>query len=359
MLDPLGRLESTFADVDDARIRRGGWVILVVLFVGLLAFPVAIDDSFLVRTVLLAFLWAGYATSWNLFSGYSGYISFGHAIFFGIGAFVSTVLLVEFSLIPWAGMLLGGFAAVVAAIIIGVITFRAGLSGIYFALAILAFPLIAAPIVIWIGYIEVSVPLNFDQPYLYMSFRGLVEYYYIALATLLLTLGVTWFVQNHRLGFYLQAIKSSETAAESLGVNTFRYKLYALSLSAFLSAIIGSVYVQVNYVFYTTGIFSVTVSAQPVILAVAGGLGTLFGPLVATFTLFPIAELLRSEFGSAVPGIHNILYGIVLIMVIIYFPDGLYAGIRQKILGTPDEGRAAEADGETAGVTPAPEGGDG
>lgn len=344
MESPLDTLEDVFADVDDDRIRRAGRITLGLLFVGLLVYPHVVTGSFHRQMAILAFIWAGYATAWNLFSGFSGYISFGHAIFFGAGAFVSTILLVEQNVSPWIGMLAGGVVAVAAALVIGIVTFRAGLSGIYFALAILAFPLIAAPVIIWYGYIEVSVPLNFDRPYLFMSFRGMMEYYYIALALLLVTLGVTWQVQRSRLGFYLQAIKSSEEAAESLGVDSFRYKLYALSLSAFLSGLLGTIYVQVNFVFFTQGIFGVTVSAQPVILAVAGGLGTVFGPLVAGFTLFPIAEILRSEFGSVIPGIHNILYGIVLIVVIIYLPDGLYAGLRQRMLDTGQ----ADADEERA-----------
>lgn len=344
MAGPLDRLEGAFANVENDRIRRAGRVVLAALFVGLVAFPFVVEGSFLRQMAILAFIWAGYATAWNLFSGFSGYISFGHAIFFGAGAFVSTILLVEANVPPWIGMAAGGLVAVLAALFIGAVTFRAGLSGIYFALAILAFPLIVAPIIVWYGYIEVSVPLNLDQPYLFMSFRGLFEYYYIALGLLLVTLAVTWQVERSRLGFYLQAIKSSEEAAESLGVDSFRYKLYALSLSAFLSGLLGTIYVQVNYVFFTEGIFGVTVSAQPVILAVAGGLGTLFGPLVAALTLFPIAEILRSEFGSAVPGIHNILYGFVLIVVIIFLPDGLYAGLRQRVLGS---GEAETEDQQT------------
>ncbi|USZ73581.1 branched-chain amino acid ABC transporter permease [Natronosalvus halobius] len=300
----------------------------------------------LLRLVLLAFIWSGYAAAWNLFSGFSGYISFGHAVFFGLGGFTSTVLLADYGVTPWIGMIAGALVAVAAAIVIGLVTFRAGLSGIYFALSVLAFPLILAPVLVWLGYIELSVPFNNDQPYYYMSFRGLFEYYYIALGMLLFTMAVCWKVQRSRLGFYLQAIKSSEEAAESLGVSAMRYKLYALSLSAFLSAMLGTVYTQVNYIFATQGIFSVHVSAEPVILAVAGGLGTLYGPLVAGLTLFPLAEMLRSSYGSVIPGIHNIIYGIVLIVVIIYFPDGLYASLRQRIIGDADkpEGSTTSSD---------------
>jgi len=338
-------VSNPFTNVDNAKIRRGGHGILAALFVAFLALPLVTEESGLLRLVLLAFIWSGYAAAWNLFSGFSGYISFGHAVFFGLGGFVSTVLLADHGITPWIGMIAGAFAAVAAALVIGVITFRAGLSGIYFALSVLAFPLILAPVLIWLGYIEVSVPFNPDQAYYYMSFRGMVEYYYIALALFTLTMAVAWKVQRSRLGFYLQAINSSEEAAESLGVNTFRYKLYALSLSAFLSGLLGTVYIQINYIFATEGIFSVNTSAQPVILAVAGGLGTLFGPLFAGLTLFPLAETLRATYGSAIPGIHHIIYGVVLIAVIIFFPDGLYVGIRDLLLG--EEGEPERADNAT------------
>lgn len=332
MTNPLYSINETVTNLDDERIRRAGRIGLGVLFVVLLVLPFVTSSSAIVRLALLSFIWAGYATAWNLFSGYSGYISFGHAVFFGTGGFVSTILLVEFGITPWIGMWAGAVVAVLAALVIGVVTFRAGLSGIYFALAVLAFPLIVAPVIVWYGYIEVSVPFTPDAQYVMMSFRGLTEYYFIAMGMLLLTLGVTWWIQRNRLGYYLQAIKSSEEAAESLGVNTFRYKLYALSVSAFLSALLGTVYVQVNYIFFTNGIYGLTVSAQAVILGVAGGLGTLFGPLVAGLTLFPLAEYLRSTLGSVIPGIHNIIYGIVLIVVIIYLPDGIYAGLRDWLL---------------------------
>lgn len=338
-----------------SQVRNAGRIVLAGTFLVLAGLPLVTDDQFLIRLTLLAFIWSGYATAWNMFSGYSGYISFGHAIFFGAGAFTSTWLLATYDITPWIGMFAGGLVAVVLAVVIGIVTFRAGLSGIYFALAMLSFPLIAAPVLVWLGFIEISVPFNPDQAWAYMSFRGLVEYYYIAFALLIATLAINWKIHYSRLGYYLKAINSSEEAASSLGVDTARYKIYALSLSGFLSALMGTIYIQVNYIFATHSVFTLTTSAEPVILGVAGGLGTLFGPLVAGLTLFPFAELLRSALGSTIPGIHNIVYGIVLIFIIIFLPDGIYASLRQKLMDrakddhahdeTPKEtGEAAEGD---------------
>jgi len=316
----------------DNRYRKLGWATLAFVGLNLALFPFTVLDEGLVRLAMLSLLFAGYATAWNIFSGYSGYISFGHAVFFGLGAFMTAHLFAAHEIPPWIGMLAGGVAAVAIAALIGAITFRAGLSGIYFALAMLSVPLIFAPVLVWQGFIEISIPFRIEEKYLYMSFRGLTEYYYITLGLLVLTMLVTWWVQRNRLGYYLKAINSSEEAAESLGVNTTKYKIYALSLSGFLSALFGGMYAMTNFIYATESVFTLAISAQPVILAVAGGLGTLFGPLVAGLTLYPFAEYLRSSLGSTIPGIHNIIYGIFLMFIIIYLPDGIYPGLRQALL---------------------------
>jgi branched-chain amino acid transport system permease protein len=318
--------------IDDASLKRAGWVGFGVLLAAGLALPLVSSDQFVLRLVMFSFIWSAFAVAWNLFSGYSGFISFGHAVFFGVGGLTSTWMQINMDVVPWIGMFVGAAIAVVIAVIIGYITFNAGISGIYFALSMLTLPLIAAPVVTWLGYIELSIPINAEQPLINMSFLSVEGYYYIAVALFLLTFVVAWWVQHNRLGFYLQAIKSSEEGAASLGVDTTRYKIMALSLSAFLSALAGTIYVQANFIFATNGIFTLGTSAQPIILSVAGGLGTLFGPVVAGFTLFPFAELLREELGSIIPGINGIIYGLVLVLVIIYLPDGLYAGLRKRLL---------------------------
>lgn len=336
-------LKPTF-EGPNATLRKSGWCMFGAFIIAALLFPVAIKDQFVIRLAMFAFIWAAFSVAWNLFSGYSGYISFGHAVFFGVGALLSTWLQVNFGVTPWIGMLAGGVAAVLLAIIVGYVTFSAGLSGIYFGLSMLTFPLIAGAVIIWLGYIQITIPIEAQNPVLYMSFSGITGYYYTALLLFGLTFLVSWWVKRNRLGYYLHAIKASEEAAESLGVNTLRYKIYALSLSAFLSALIGTLYVQANFIFATSGIFSLHLSAKPVILSVAGGLGTIFGPVVAAFTLFPFAELLREQFGSQIPGIDGIVYGVVLIMVVLYYPDGIYVGLRNRFLDSEVEEHADVAD---------------
>lgn len=335
----------------NAEMRKRGWYLFGAFLVAALALPLVTDNQFVVRLTMFAFIWSAFSLAWNLFSGYSGYISFGHAVFFGIGAFVSTVLQINFHITPWIGMIAGAVAAVVLAVLVGYATFKAGLTGIYFGISMLAFVLIAGPVIIWLGYLELSIPIEATSPILYMSFRGVQGYYYTAMLLFAISFVVSWWVKRNRLGYYLQAIKASEEAAESLGVNTLKYKIYALSLSAFLSALIGTLYVQSNYIFATSGIFSLHLSAEPVILSVAGGMGTLFGPIVAAFTLFPFAELLREQFGSIIPGIDSIVYGSVLIVVIIFYPDGLYVGIRRRLLDRGDTENSETANENNSDTT--------
>ena len=306
--------------------KRYGWYLAAMALVVAGVLPLVSEDEFLLRIFMFAFIWSGTAIAWNILSGYSGYISFGHGVFFGIGAIVPTYLMIEYGLTPWIGLVVGAIVAVLAASLIGVVSLR--LSGIYFALSMLAYPMALIPVFIWAGWVELSIPFNPSRTLYFMSFRGVTGYYYISMALLVVAFATSWWIQRNRFGFYLRAIKGSEEAAESLGINTFRYEMSALMTSAFLTALFGTVYAQSTFVITPDGTFGITPTVQPVVLSVAGGLGSLFGPLVAGIFLFPFTEFLRSNLSQVIPGIHNIVYGIILIIVIIYFPDGFYIGLR-------------------------------
>lgn len=331
-------------------VSRYGWYFAALALAAAVALPAVLEDEFLLRVLMFAFIWSGTAIAWNILSGYSGYISFGHGIFFGIGAIVPSYLLIEYEVTPWLGIVAGVLVAILAASLIGVISLR--LSGIYFALSMLAYPMALIPVFIWMGWVELSIPFNPNEALLFMSFRGVAGYYYIALALLVLAFAVSWWIQRNRFGFYLRAIKGSEEAAESLGINTYRYELVALQTSAALTATFGTVYAQSTYVITPDGTFGLTPTVQPVVLTVAGGLGSLFGPLVAGLTLYPFVELLRSNLTSVLPGIHNIVYGVVLIVVIVYMPDGYYIGFRDLVLdrlGRGEENVVEPEDGHSPG----------
>lgn len=312
------------------QIRKGGRLGLGLGSALLVAMPlIVIDESFL-RVLTLAFVWGGLAVSWNVFSGYTGYLSLGHTLFFGIGAFTSTLLLAIYEVPPWIGLVAGAILAAVIGAIVGLILLR--LSDIYFALATLSIPLALIPTFIWLGYINVPIPFRPEEAFLYMSFRGIIPYYYLGLAMLAFSTAVAWKIKHSRIGFYLNAIKGSEEAAESLGIDTTRYEVYALSLSAFLAALFGTLYVQTTFVLTPEQVFGVGAVTYSVILPVAGGVGTVFGPVIAGLTIYPLGELLRTTTGEIAPGINNIIFGIILIAIMIYLPDGIYTSVRNWVI---------------------------
>lgn len=331
--------------ITTTQIRKGGRFGLVFGSALLIAMPlIVIDESFL-RVLTLAFVWGGLAVSWNIFSGYTGYLSLGHTLFFGIGAFTSTLLLAIYQVPPWIGLVAGAILAAVAAAILGLIILR--LSGIYFALATLSVPLALVPVFIWLGYIDVPLPFRPEEPFLYMSFRGIIPYYYLGLTLLAFSTAVAWKIKHSRMGFYLNAIKGSEEAAESLGIDTTRYEVYALSLSAFLAALFGTLYVQVTFVLTPEQVFGVGAVTYSVILPVIGGVGTVFGPVIAGLVIYPLGELLRTTTGGIAPGINNIIFGVILIAIIIYLPDGIYPSVRNWVIQ-----RADDPDTETKRLSP-------
>jgi len=308
------------------RIRRGGYALGALVALGAVALPQLTSSDFVIRVAMFTALWTAFAVSWNLFSGYSGYYSFGHGIFFGVGAFSSTWLLVTYDVPTWVGMLIGALLAVVIALVIGAVTLR--LSGLFFGLAMLSVPMALIPVLIWLGYTEISVPFQPGRLG-YMSYRSVINYYYISLAMAALSLCASWWVLRSRMGYYLRAIKGSEKTAKSLGVDTFRYKILGFSLSAFLSALIGTVYIHSTYFFTPESAFGLSVSVEPLVLSIVGGAGTLFGPVVGGIVLLPIQEFLRTTFGETLPGIHTFLFGVLLMISIVYLPKGIYPTIRQ------------------------------
>lgn len=341
-----------------ARLRQMGRVTIAVGFLVAVTFPLWSEDEGLLRLFTIAFIWSGFAVSWTLFSGYSGYLSFGHAIFFGVGAFTSVLLLINHDITPWAGMVIGGLVAALVAVLIGLVTL-ARLSGIYFGLTMLTFPMAMAPVMLWLGYIEISVPFRPNEPWYYMSFRGMFEYYYIALALLVLATAVSWWIKRGQMGRYLQAINDNEKAAKHLGINTEKYKMISFTISAFLSGMLGTVYTQTQFVLTPDTVFGLNAISQPVILAVAGGMNTVFGPIVSGMTLYPFSNYLRRTLSGEFPGIDNLMYGAVLVLVIIYLPKGILPSFRNLLyehLTPAEEYAEAEREGGPEDDAEAPSG---
>jgi len=267
-------------------------------------------------------LWAVLSLAWNLLCGYSGYFSFGHAGFWGLGAYTVALGLMYLDLSPWISIPFCALVGALAGAIIGYPTFR--LRGHYFALAMLAYPLASLYVFQWLGYQELTLPMKREAPLLYMQFDNPRSYVVLALGLLVAALLISLKVENSRFGVSLLAIKQNEPAAEAAGINTWRWKMLALMLSGALAAMAGGLYGVVLLVVTPETVFGMLVSAQALILALFGGVGSLWGPVIGAMVLVPMAEGLNAELGDVLPGIQGVVYGIAIIAIVLLAPEGVY-----------------------------------
>jgi ABC-type branched-subunit amino acid transport system ATPase component/ABC-type branched-subunit amino acid transport system permease subunit len=309
------------------------------------AIALLVQNSYYQLMMTLVLVWACFGLSWNIFSGYTGLVSFGHAAFFGIGAYTTALGQIYLDVSPWflipAAGLLGGLAG----LLIGLPTFR--LRGVYFALAMLAYPLAMLYVFEWLGYQEVTLPMKREDPGLYMQFADQRIYVLIALAMLIGIVVVTRAVERSRFGMALIAIKQNEAAAEAAGIDTFAWKLRAIALSGAIAGATGAFYAVVLLVVTPISVFGMLVSAQALTVVMFGGVGTVWGPLIGAAILIPVAEILHAEFGALFPGIQGVIFGLAIIVVIIAAPEGVFWKVRDLIRRrhsrAADE-RPAEAD---------------
>jgi branched-chain amino acid transport system permease protein len=277
----------------------------------------------LVLVVFFAFL----GVAWNLLGGYAGQFSFGHAAFFGIGAYTSTFLLVRLGLSPWLGFLAGGALAAAFGCFAGYLAFRYGLRGPYFALVTLAFAemlrLVALNWTVVGGPMGILIPLPRAGDALWrLQFPGKLPYYYLMLALLGLALWLNRRIERARLGHALAAIRENEDAAEASGVDTLAAKLWAMVFSAFLTALGGTFYAQYFSFIDPTLAFGPAVSVEILLRPIVGGPGTLIGPVLGSLVLTPLSELTRLLIRGR-PGVDVMVYGAVLVVVVTFLPGGL------------------------------------
>ena len=323
--------------------RHWPWIAAFVLAYGSPA--LAVDNEYyqLIMTVVL--VWAVMGLAWNLLSGYSGLISFGHAAFFGLGAYFVALIQLTWGISPWYGIPLAALLGGVAGLVVGVPTFR--LRGHYFALAMLAYPLALLYVFEWLGYQEVAVPMERDAPVAYMQFDDGRVYIFIGLGFVVAAMLVTRFVERTRFGMCLLAIKQDETAAEAAGIDTLAWKLRAIVLSGAMAAAVGGFYAVVQLVVTPLSVFGVLVSAQALIVAMFGGVGTVWGPVIGAVTLVPLSAWLDAEFAERLPGIQGVIYGIAIVAVVMLAPEGVFWKVRdiarpRRTASAPSETEAAE-----------------
>ena len=303
-------------------MRRLVWLSVVAAIA--IAYPLLLSSPFQQRLGALVLLYAIAASAWNVVGGYAGQVSVGHVVFFGCGAYAAMGSYAKFGLSPLFGIPGGIVLAVALAAIIGVPTLR--LSGHYFSMATIAVAETMRLIVTnteWlgaaVGLSGPTVPRNvFD-----LSFLSSLPYYYLFLAVLAITLLVTWWMTNSRMGFYLRAIKDSERAARSLGAPASRTKLYAYMLSAALTSVAGALYAMMfGFVDPESGL-GILISVKILIMAALGGAGLLFGPLVGAAILVPLEEISNSWLGGKGAGLTFVVYGAIIVVIARFQPGGL------------------------------------
>ena len=310
-----------------ARLRRDALVFAALLSAYLLLSGI-VTNSYYQLMLTLVPIWAMMGLSWNLFSGYVGLTSFGHAVFFGLGAFAVALSMSLFDLTPWLGMLLGTAVGGVAAVFIGLPTFR--LRGHYFALSMLAFPLVLLYLFQFLGWQEVSLPMKRQDPLFWLQFTRPRGFTWVALGLLAIAFGISLAVENSRFGLTLMAIRQNELAAEASGIDLRRWKMAALVLSGAIAAAAGGLYACILLVVTPDAVFGMLTSAQALTVALFGGVGTVWGPLIGAAVLIPLAETLHAELGNIIPGIQGVVYGVAIILVMLLAPEGIFWTLRDR-----------------------------
>jgi branched-chain amino acid transport system permease protein len=300
------------------------------VFLGLII--LLIRHPFYINILTLIFFYAAASSAWNLVGGYAGQLSLGHAAFFGIGAYTSTLLYLNFGISPWLGLLVGGFAAAVFALGISYPCFR--LRGPFFTLATIAFAEVMRILSLYFEKVTkggVGLIITFKPGIANFLFRDKAVYAFIAFIFLLIMVGISFMIERSRSGYYLAAIRNDEDASEATGVDTARYKLFVTTISAFFTAVAGSFYAQYSSFIDPDIAFSINLSVHLAMVSIIGGMGTIIGPILGSFILTPLDAFLRGWLGGFSAGLSFAVYGLVLILVVIYLPDGIIKWLRQSL----------------------------
>jgi len=294
--------------------------------------PLVVTNAFALDICIRVFQFAFIGVAWNLLGGYAQQLSLGHAAYFGLGAYTSTLLLIRAGVSPWIGMIAGGIVAALASLPIGALCFR--LSGPYFAIATIGTAQTLMLLFLkfrdfaW-GAVGTTIP-NLGNSPLMMQFASKATYYYLALGLLAVGLAITYWVGRSWLGYYLVAVGEDQRAAEAVGVNVPRIKRDIYLVSAFLTGLAGTFYVQYIYFIDPNTAFSFNVSVEAALVSIVGGIGTLWGPVLGSALLEPASALLQSWLGGgAHAGVQLALYSVTLIVVILWRPTGLLGAVTE------------------------------
>lgn len=292
-------------------------------------------QNFLITTLYFAFL----GQSWNILGGYAGQLSLGHAAFFSVGAYTSVILHTHAGISPWLGMFAGAALAALLSQGIGFLGFRFGLRGFYFILLTLAAAEILRLIALHLSFLGgyAGLFINFTPNPWQFQFKGKILYYFVALAFLTLASGTVWLIERSKFGSYLVAIREDEDAAEALGVDTFRYKMLAYAISAALTALGGTFYAYYQFYLQPNTVLNIHHSVDIMIRPIVGGSGTIPGPILGSLLLELLGEFSRTYFASGAAGLSVAMYGLLLIVVVLFLPRGVYPTLMRLVRRRPGE----------------------
>jgi len=295
------------------------------------ALTIAVDSGVWLTFIMMALYASLLALAWNMLGGYGGQFSFGHALFFGTGAYVQAIAQVNFELNPWLALVLAVLAAAGVGLFVGALTFRYGLKGSYFALVTLAFAEVFRVLAVSFGFTGggVGLMLPLRESFANMQFGSRKGSIALVLGFVVAAMLVTAWLRHSRFGAQLQAVRDNEDAARAIGVDPWRVKLGAIVLSGGFMGAGGAFYVQVFQYIDPAIAFGPSSSVEALVAAIVGGMGTLWGPVLGAVVLHLLAELTRNLFGS-LPGLNMVIYGAVLVLIVMFLPRGL-AGIGQSV----------------------------
>ncbi len=307
-------------------------IVSILAIIGfLMLYPWIFTTPFPRHVMIILLMYIVLGQAWNILAGYSGQLSLGNQIFFTLGAYTSTMLVVRLGIPPWIGIIPGIVISSIAAISIGILCFN--LKGHYFAIATIGLSEIIY--IVFLNWEFVNSSYGFQIPFkkgslYYMMWADKAPYYYFIFVMAILVTAFVWKMERSTLGTYLRAIKEDEERAKSLGIDSRKYKLLAFVISAVITTISGTFYAQ--YILYIDpdSLLNLDFALLIIILPIVGGMGTVWGPVLGACLLVPLAEYMRTAFGGGGRGIHLLIYGFIIIMIAVYEPRGLI-GIMKRL----------------------------
>jgi branched-chain amino acid transport system permease protein len=317
--------------------RRGG-ALLALLLAALVAAPWMVNDYLL--TVLVLILYFAYAgQAWNVMMGFAGQLSLGHALYVGLSAYVAAMLFTRLGVGPWLGLLAAIPLAAACGAVIGYLAFRFRVAGVYFAILTIAFAEFARIGFDNWGFVNASSGLflpvkQYAHNDLWQLRGAPAMFYYVILAATVIVFGLCHFLIHSRIGYFWRAIREDEEAARAAGIDTFRYKMYAVMVSAAVTSFAGVFYAFFYNNLFPEQVFGISRSIEIILGPIVGGIGTLFGPILGAFVITGLAETLNavmSTFGLELPGARQVFYGVCLLLVVVALPDGVWPPLARRL----------------------------